>query len=394
MNEEQKEESLENALITSIHNPRHCLYFREKNKTQAVGKTLLNANESYQLEELGEHQMSVVSHEQFHIISTNLTQFKKVLLLSSIVTPYEIPNFSEWPVKVSSFKSSTDFQLIYNSEIVPFLEVFALLYQCRLGITSIDLKEAIIDELSFSNPGLYGMMIDLEDLFERIMAKCKTKEYMSAGIFSLLANLVFSSPDITRDRVFDRFRLLRDMEKITEWHDFNKIAKYLRDYLYSNGFATISLSLGSAEGIVSTAKFIHSIKEISSPEGVLKPFLFGILSEVDPQIGRISYSCKDLHALEGKKINHCYMGNIWENKAALKSLEILIGNTEELLKNSKYSGQYSLLKEFDADVKKLVAIKKKVFKSCPGPKYCKGKSECQIFDQLYREVAPLLLKQD
>lgn len=42
-----KDEALENAIITSLKNPRHCLYFKEK---RAIAKTIINSAKIYELE--------------------------------------------------------------------------------------------------------------------------------------------------------------------------------------------------------------------------------------------------------------------------------------------------------------------------------------------------------
>jgi hypothetical protein len=293
------------------------LYFLEKGKN-AVGKTLLSSNEVYQLENLGKHQTSITAHEQIHIISTLATQFKRSIVTEGLHSVSDNYEFDKYPTNKSLSKASSDFLFLYNNEIVPLLEAFALIYQCRLAATSVDLKEGILSEISMKNHALFNIMMDLEDLFERIKQKCTLKEDMSAPLFFLLTNLIFSTPNVMVQRVFDRYRTLRDIQNIPEWDDYKKISGNLRDYLNTNDYQTVSLNLGSEESILGTAYFLDNIKK-NMPEDreKIKPYLFGILSELDPQLGRICYSCKNLETLEDKKINHCYMGNLYKKAERL-----------------------------------------------------------------------------
>lgn len=384
------DEHLENSILTSTNNLRHCLYFLEKDKN-AVGKTLLSSNEAYQLDDLGKHQISVTAHEQIHIISTSATQFKRQILLEGLHSVSDTYEFDNYPTNKSLNKASSDFLFLYNNEIVPLLEAFALVYQCRLAATFIDLKNGILSEISMKNHALFNIMMDLEDLFERIKQKCVLEEDISAPLFFLLANLVFSTPNVIEQRVFERYRILRDIQKIPEWNDYKKIAGYLRDYLNSNGYQTISLNLGSEESILGAAYFLENLKK-SIPENREKitPYLFGILSELDPQLGRISYSCKDIKTLEGKKINHCYMGNLYEKGKLFETDRITLNNTDEVLFNKKYSDHSEGLRKYRKDMKLFFKIKKKVFQSCLHPEKCKGKEECQLRDKFLSELRIIL----
>ncbi len=385
-----KDEHLENSILTSTNNIRHCLYFLEKGKN-AVGKTLLSSNEAYQLENLGKHQISVTAHEQIHIISTSATQFKRQILLEGLHSISDNYEFDKYPTNKSLSKTSSDFLFLYNSEIVPLLEAFALLYQCRLAATSIDLKDNILSEISMKNSALFNIMMDLEDMFEQIKQKCTLKEDMSAPLFFVLANLIFSTPNITDQRVFDRYRNLRDIQSIPEWDDYKKIAEYLRDYLNSNGYQTVSLNLGTEESILQAANFLDALKRnIPKDRGKIRPYLFGILSELDPQLGRISYSCKDFVILENKKINHCYMGNLYEKGVLFETDRIVLNNTDEVLLNKKYSDHLKVLSNYKKDMELFFNIKKNVFQSCLHPEKCKGKEECPLRDKFLSELKIIL----
>ena len=385
-----KDELLENSILTSTNNPRHCLYFLEKGKN-AVGKTLLSSNEAYQLENLGKHRISVTAHEQVHIISTSATQFKRQILLEGLHSVSDNYEFDKYPTNKSLSKKSSDFLLLYNSEIVPLLEAFALVYQCRLAATSIDLKDGILSEISMKNHALFNIMMDIEDLFERIKQKCVLKEDISAPLFFVLANLVFSTPNVMAQRVFDRYRTLRDIQNIQRWGDYKKIAGHLRDYLSSNGYQTVSLNLGSEESVLGAAYFLDNLKgNISEDREKINPYLFGILSELDPQLGRISYSCKDLGTLEDKKINHCYMGNLYEKGVLFETDRIILNNTDEVLFNEKYSDHLKVLRKYRKDMELFFNIKKNVFQSCLYPKECKGKEECPLRDKFLSELKIIL----
>jgi hypothetical protein len=383
-----KDEMLENAILSSISNPRHCLYYREPSDPNVIAKTLINSNETYELKTIPEYATSIHAHEQIHIVSTNQTQFKRIILLNSLCPPLERRKLSTAPVKITSYKPTVDFLLLYNSEVIPYLEAFALLYQCRLRETPYELKEALIDELSIRNPAVYGLIIDIEDVFERILEKNKSPDIFSAQIYALIANLVFSSSNIVNERVFDRFRLLREVEGIPEWKTFNDIVTFFSDHFHKNNQNIIITTLGTAESIVETAQLLRTLKELAVNHSVEIPkaFLFGILSEVDIQIGRISYFVDDLETLEGKRINRCYIGDLAKTEHFLSALKVLFNNSGEMLQNEKYKQHRDLLIDFRKDVAEIMEIKKRIFQKCPGSKFCKNKAKCLIKGALHQEI--------
>jgi hypothetical protein len=122
----------------------------------------------------------------------------------------------------------------------------------------------------------------------------------------------------------------------------------------------------------------------------IKPYLFGILSELDPQLGRINYSCKNLGTLEGKKINHCYMGNLYKKGVLFETDRIILNNTDEVLLNEKYSDRLEVLSNYRKDMEKFFKIKKKVFQSCLYPEKCKGEEECPLRDKFLSELKIIL----
>ena len=390
-----KDKMLENAILNSVGNPRHCLYFREANDPNIIAKTLLNANETYELRFSPTYALSIHAHEQIHIVSTNQTQFKRIILLNSVCPSLEMKSVSKTPVKITSSKSMVDFLLLYNSEVIPYLEAFAIMYQCKLKETPFDMKSALIDELSVKNPGLYGLVIDIEDVFERIAEKNKSAEIEKAQVFALLGNLVFSSPDIVNQRVFDRFRLLREAQRIPEWRTFREIASFFTDYLHDNKQDVIITTLGTDESIIETAQFMQVLKELTRQKGIKIPqtFLFGVLSEFDMQIGRISYFVDNLETLEGKAINHCYLGDIAKTNNFLSALKLVLNNTNELIEKEKFHQHLELLKEFRKDITSMLEIKEKVFRKCPGAAFCTGKTRCLIKETLCHEINERLFLQ-
>ncbi|MBD3228458.1 MAG: hypothetical protein GF329_09740 [Candidatus Lokiarchaeota archaeon] len=231
----------------------------------------------------------------------------------------------------------------------------------------------------------------IEDIFEKIKEKCVSNSDVSIELYFVLSNLVFSTPDPINQRVFDRYRILRDMEKIPEWKDYKKIAMHLRDYLASNGYDSISLNLGSEKGIIEMAYFLNKIKRCAPDDRhVIQPYIFGILSELDPQLGRISYSVKDLKTLEGKRINHCYMGNLFENNLLFETDRIILNNIDEVIRNKKYSDNLEVLRNYRKDMDKFFKIKKNVFQSCLYPGKCKGNEECPLRDKFLSELKIIL----
>jgi hypothetical protein len=384
-----KDNMLENAIVSSLRNPRHCLYYMEPKKPDIVAKTLINSNETYELEIHPKFEVSIHAHEQIHIISSNQTQFKRIILFNSLKPLFRIEGFSVFPIRVVSYKPSVDFHLIYNSEVIPYLEAFAILYQCRLKETPSDLRESLIEDLLVKNPALYGLIIDLEDIFERILEKGKSIDANTyAQIFALVTNLVFSTPNIVKERVFDRFRLLRELEDVPIWKNFNEIAGFLRNYFHENNYHITFTALGSPESILKTADFLFSLKKIvkNTSVGIPKQFIFGVLSEIDIQLGRISYFCDNLENLEGRRINRCYLGHLAKTKHFLSALKIMLNNANEMIQDKNYTQFKKMLIDFRNEIAKFIKIKTRVFENCPGPNYCKGRSDCMLRDILCQEV--------
>jgi hypothetical protein len=388
-----KDRSLQNAIIDSTENPRHCLYFREPADHDTIAKTLVNSNETYELEVLQEYETSVHSHEQFHVISSSQTQFKRWVIIDSIAPLFKVENTPKYPIRIVSHTPTVDFLLLYNSEIIPFLEAYATLFQCRLKETPTELRENIMNDLNVRKPALYGLLIDLEDVFEKVFEKGKSQEpNISGRVFALIANLIFSTPDITRERVFDRYRLLRDLRRVPGWATFREIAGFLRDYLHENGHNTIHTALGSAEGVVDVARFFVSLKELAKDTSLPEEFIFGVLSEIDIMMGRISYFCEDLESLEGKRIKHCYLGDLQRSEHFLSGLAVLSNNIDELLRSDRYSDYRQSLLDLRRGVHTLMDVKKRVFLKCPGSPRCEGEPGCILVKELTEEVNHKLLE--
>jgi len=392
-NEEiSKDEALENAIITSLENPRHCLYYREPKDRTKIAKTLINASEIYELPIHERYEISINAHEQTHIISANQTQFKRMMVLEGINPSLDVTRFS-FPMKVKYDRSLTDLNLIYNSEVEPFLEAFATIYQCRLQATPNDLKEYLLIQFYSSKPSLYALSIDIEEIFEKIMAKYEgkgkmivkalnkqvDKVYLSPAIFGMIMNLTFSTPNIINERILDRFRLIRDIEKIPKWKNFEEITEYFIRYFQEHHFSVSFMSLGTPESILNSAYFLSEIKNADFVQETLEPYIFGLLSEIDTQFGRITYICDSLATLEGKRIKKCYMGSV-SRDLLFSSIEVTIRNIDEMLQSRDkiYIKHFDLLREFREDLTKLKYIKEKTFNKCLRGKSCIEKTECPI----------------
>jgi len=318
-----KDEALENAIVTSITNPRHCLYFMEKGRT--VAKTIINSAEMYELELREEYENSVHSHEFIHFISANQTNFKRMLVLEALTR---------------SFVRGSDFHFIYDHEVVPMLEAFAIFYQCAIPETPEDLREHIITQISVSQPSILRLMWDIKEFLEKLMEKCVLKiKYFPKSLFVILINAIFSTPNIVKERIFDRFRVLKDIEKIPEWKEPTEIGAYIGKVLRQNGFSISSASYGAPESLVSCAFYLSELKNLLKnldiDEELFERYIFGILSEIDLSFGGILYVCDSLKTLEGKRIKGCYMGRI-PKELLLSSTKHTIKNLELALKNTKF----------------------------------------------------------
>jgi hypothetical protein len=390
MNKLSKDEALENAIINSMNNPWHCLYFKDPSKPDyKIAITLINSNETYELDTREEYKLSIHAHEQFHVVSTIQTQFKRFVILYSIQPHFNYREYSGETINISIPKYSNDLLFVYTTEVVPFLEAFALFTQCRMQETPTDFKNYILSKLARDNPSLYGLVIELEDIIERIFKKGISLQHGTyEGLLLLVANLILSTPNIIENRVFDRYRLLREIKKIPEWGTLNEISKFLREYFNQNNFSIVRTTIGTPEGIISAAEFLRAIKNVKKEHGAdsLELYLFGILSEIDARLGHISFTCDSLETLEGKRIDKCYMGQLAKDQQLLGALNVVNNNINELIANEAYKIHKDNLTAFKEDIMRLIDIKRQVFQKCPGPDYCRGKSNCLLRNEFCEEI--------
>jgi len=137
-------------------------------------------------------------------------------------------------------------------------------------------------------------------MFVKAIKKELDGVYLHPAIFGMIMNLTFATPNIVEERIFDRFRSIRDLEGVPEWKTFEQIAEYFTKYFHDTGFSISFMPLGVPESIIGSAYFLSEIKNVDPTQLALEPYVFGLLSEIDVQFGRITYACKKITAKWGR----------------------------------------------------------------------------------------------
>jgi len=392
-----KDEALENAIITSAKNPWHCLYL--KDGKAEIAKTFINTNRFYRLRTLKtKYEPSIRVHEYTHTQTCKNMPFKAFLLVSSI--------FEQHGIGEAYAYENFDSLFIYNNEIVPFLEAEALIFQLLNVQTPKDLKEGIISHLKVNDPLSILLISDLGEIIKKFTNKkiprFRPEDFVPATY--VIMSFINNSPNWIRERVFDRFRLLRDLsfDKIKKWKDINDLYTFINDYFYQNNFRTVDLRrpfhiIAEARVWASMKDVLNKISTLSS----LKPFIFGFLGEVDNAFSPISYVCDSLNSLPGKKtlpgeqIDICHLGKVALKKEFYTTLQKRQTDIDQILSNRHVVSVTKLdvqsMEKYKDTLKQLEKIKKNIFKNCPGPDYCKGKEECKLQDEICQQVKNLLV---
>jgi hypothetical protein len=372
---------LEDAINTSVVNPRHCLYFKDSKRECAI--TLVNAHRIYRLRGIKEHyQKSLDVHEGAHIRACLNTSFKKFLITYSLLSP-------------SGYKPiQKDLLIIYNYEIVPFLEAFALYLQTNHSVTPKDLKEGIINELSTRDPTTFQIMSDLDIVLEKLKSKCRKKPIRSPfDIFSIVMNIIFSSINPIEDRIFDRYRLIEKLseKEIPKWSKTNELTTFLTDFFEGNNHEVAFRGFYTAESLVLVYDFWHYIKQLIEEKKVawtlIKRYIFAILSELDDEFAPIIYETDDLRKLENPRISQCLICRRISQKKFFKSTgDARFSFLDEIVVRLKNKKIKDSLKELRNDYTRLNKLKTKVFSKCPGNDVCIGKERCQLEDDLFNNL--------
>ncbi len=145
-----------------------------------IAKTLINSGEIYHLDLTSEYERSVLVHEYIHFFSTTQTRFKRIILYETLANKY---------IKSADF-NFPDFHIIYELEVVPMLEMFAVFYQVESSATPQDLKEHLINQTALKPPFL-ELMASLDEILDRMLEKCLNKNISRSDLFIVILRTIF-----------------------------------------------------------------------------------------------------------------------------------------------------------------------------------------------------------
>mgnify|MGYP000029319009 CR=1 FL=1 len=372
-----KDEALERAIITSVRNPRHCLYFKEPRGVK-VASTMVTTNEIFRLsrpEGVGQevwnrYEKSFLLHEVTHSRSCLNTEFRRALIISSIASP--------------DLVEPKEFFFVYNHEIVPFLEAFALYDQLLSDCTPEDLRAGVLEFLRVHNPAQLRIMVDIN----RIMKKFEKKLKKKANIFDLILDSVFASPNPVEDRISERFKLIRNLpeEEIPELKDELELMNFLIEKFEKEGKVITSHVFFSYAGYSSILHFLDFLREL----GVgLESCLFSVLNELDVAFVPIVYEVDDLEEIEARRISKCMMWEMIKDGSFFQTIPSQVKVLRKEIARVKKCRR--MLNDFIEVLLRLDNVKKSVFSKCPGIEFCRGREECMLKSKLFEEIRKAIL---
>jgi hypothetical protein len=378
--------ALENALLTS-KSSWHCLYFGSRN--QGVAKTFLNSNRFYCLPTTMKYENSIHLHEVVHTDGCQGLPQVAAYLASCISNAFGIPDRHD-------DHEFFDLMFVYNAEAVELFEAVAYHLQIASSATPLDLKEAIIADLKTHNPSRLSLTLQLNDTVNRMISRkvgSKTKDDLWKLPLSLV-RLACATKDWVKERVFDRFRVMRDLKptEIPQWRNLDQLYNSLGARLLERRFQIVEMR--SPRSIVSDANlwvwFRRLISEMGSTTP-LRPSIFGFLRQLDPTFGPIGFVCHSLETLSEKKVNYCNLGQNLRAMNPNRHFQRRRADLKKVLSDKLIlgSGAVPSLKSYELALHQLTSVKKEVAMMCPGLRHCKRESECRIEEEVYRRISQL-----
>ena len=368
-----KDEALENAITSSVRNPRHCLYFKDSRKRCAF--TLVNVHRIYRLRRIEDaYQKSLDVHEGTHVRACLSTAFKKFLITHSLLSPSKLNPLQR------------DLLTIYSHEIVPLLEGFAAHVQTNHSVTPPNLKQGITDSLSTHDPTSCQTMSDIDVVVEKITERCKRKPVKRPfDILSTIMNVVFSSANPVEDRISNRFRMIGELSdnEIPAWSKTKEMGRSLIELFERKGHSVTFRNFFTADSLVSTCDFWcymkKLLKEADICDEIVRDHAFAILSELDDEFVPIIYETDDLDDLENTKIADCLIWRRIKAKKFFGSTTFLRSNVlTRIIKRLRNERVRHLLEGLQSDYSELSGLKHEVFSRCPGIRRCIGKDRCVL----------------
>ena len=387
-----KGRALENA-ISNSRSPWHCLYF--SSSEQPVARTFLNSNKFYCLPTRPEYENSIHLHELIHVDGCQGLPQAAAYLASSMLDEYGMPD------RYDDYEYF-DLMFVYNAEVAELFEAVAYHFQIGSSTTPLDLKEGIIADLKVHDPLRFSLALQLNDAIKRLIDR-KRPAQSEDDIWKLplgVLRLTCGTKDWVKERVFDRFRVIRDLRpvEIPRWQSLDQLYNFLAGRLIEKEFQIVDMR--SPYSVLNEANLWFWFRKLirrmrtSAP---LKPFIFGFLRQLDPSFGPIGFVTDSLDALSTKRVNYCHLDKNIHNVNMNKMLERRKIDLEELLshENAKASKRTSsLLMQYKRALQQLESIKEDVSKMCQGLRGCKRKAECAIENEVYQKISRTWFSKD
>jgi hypothetical protein len=220
-------------------------------------------------------------------------------------------------------------------------------------------------------------------------------------IFNVIMDSILSSPNPLKDRIYDRFRLLRDIpeETIPKWKDILELQSFIAKCFRINNRGIISQNLFMPESYESLNYFWNYVKRLlrEYPSNLIeeraKEHVFGVLSELDIAFAPIIYEVDNLETLKNKKIIRCIMSESMSKNGFFDTIPLNIGVLDKLISGTKSNDRNyrELLKNLRCELKNLDEIKREIFSKCPGMRICRGKSRCGLEEDLWKAMKKIFI---
>jgi hypothetical protein len=376
-----KDRALENAVLVSTCNPWHCFYF--KLGLKAVAKTFVNSNRFYLLPTRKEYRASLHVHELAHIASCQGLPQNAFYIVASTLDEFGLRD------RHQDFEY-TDLMFVYNAEVVELLEALAYHLQLSSEATADDLRESIVSSLSSHSPARLALMMQIRDTTRRFMDRKGGRIGRDDlwGISTSLIQLSCATRNWVAERPLDRFRVLRNLseKEIPRWRNVDEAYEIVRKTLMAERHNVVEMRRPAI--VINNAKFLAWMRYLVRKMKTLapvKPFVMGLLKELDSGIGPVSYVTGSLESLAETKIAACYLcaNAIDPNfnvslRRRLADIAMLLGTYP--VKKSKENT--AMLVGYSDALQQLLTIKKSLARTCRGPHACIGRVECHLDAQL------------
>jgi hypothetical protein len=370
------------------------LYFRDPDGIR-FASTIVSTNKVFRIkrpkkvdknmwEKYGE---SLLVHEVTHARSCLNTEFKRAIVISSLFSPI-------------GFLREKDFFVIYNCEIVPILEALAIYNQVTNVATTAEFRQIILDHLKVHDPACSQLMEDFHNILGKFEGKFQRRRKFD--IFNIIMDLILSSPNPLKDRIYDRLRLIRDIPEgdIPAWKDTLDMQFFIAKCFRKDNRGIVSQNLFMRESYESLLYFWNGLKQLlrehSSDYAIeerVKEHIFAILSELDIAFAPIIYEVDDLEELRNREIIRCLMSESMSRNGFFDTIRLNTGVLNRLISEAKSSERdyKRLLENLGRQLSKLDNLKKEAFSKCPGIEVCRAKSQCELEGNLWKAVKKVFI---